>query len=58
MALKIKEGSEIFPFGFGNGSLTDKSEVSQAILEHLKDRFPEDIIEEENKKPKQSKTKE
>ena len=52
MALKIKEGSEIFPFGFGNGSFDDKSEVSQAILEHLKDRFPEDIIEEETKSSK------
>lgn len=56
MALKIKEGTEIFPYGFGGGSFTDKSELSQEILQHLKTRFP-DEIEEVETKTKQSKTK-
>ena len=56
MALKIKEGAEIFPYGFGNGSFNDKSELSQEILIHLKQRFPEEIEEIETK-TKQSKNK-
>lgn len=54
MALKIKEGSEIHPFGFGNGSFNSDSVVSQEVLEYLKQRFPEDIIEEKtnSKQPK------
>jgi HPt (histidine-containing phosphotransfer) domain-containing protein len=56
MALKIKEGVEIFPYGFGNGSFNDKSELSQEILQHLKQRFPEEIEEIETK-TKQSKNK-
>lgn len=43
MALKIKTGSVIEPFGKGHGKFDDQSQVSQAILEHLKERYPDDI---------------
>lgn len=43
MALRIKKGAVIFAYGQQANSFTDQSELSQAILEHLKTRFPDEI---------------
>lgn len=43
MALKIKEGAEIFAYGKGVAPFTSESNLSQPILEHLQSRFPDDI---------------
>ena len=48
--LKIKKGEVIMPYGFGHGSFTDQSEVSQEVLEHLQTRFPDKIENTEVKK--------
>jgi hypothetical protein len=45
MALKIKAGSKIYAYGAACKPFTEDSKLSQAILEHLKSRFPEDIEE-------------
>lgn len=51
--LKIKEGSEIYPYGPQAQPFNSESELSQEILEHLKSRFPDDIEDsEETKKVK------
>lgn len=56
MVLKIKEGSEIWAYGKGAMSFTDKSELSQDILKHLQERFPDHIEEiKESKEEKKSK---
>ena len=56
MALKIKEGSEIWAYGKGSLPFTDKSELSQESLAHLQERFPDHIEEiKEVKEEKKSK---
>jgi len=62
MALRIKEGSEIYAYGKGCAPFTAQSNLSQEILEHLQSRFPEDIeddrtpaAEETSEKPKKKK---
>lgn len=56
MALKIKEGSELYPYGRQLKPFTSETKLSQAILEHLQTRFPEDVVEDkpvkESSKPK------
>ena len=56
MALKIKEGSEIYPYGKVGKCFTSKDDLPQDVLEHLQSRFPDDI-EEVNNINKQSKNK-
>lgn len=56
MALKIKEGSEIYPYGKVGKCFTSKDDLPQDVLEHLQSRFPDDI-EEVNNSNKQSKNK-
>jgi hypothetical protein len=56
MALKIKDGVEIWAYGPGSNPFTSESNLSQDQLEHLKSRFP-DEIEEEEKEVKISKSK-
>jgi hypothetical protein len=48
--LKIKKGAIIYPYGAASGCFTEDSELSQAVLEHLKSRFPESIEDTEVKK--------
>lgn len=55
MALKIKDGVEIWAYGPKSNPFTSESNLSQDQLEHLKQRFPEEI--EEVKETKSSKTK-
>ena len=55
MALKIKDGVEIWAYGPQCNSFTSESELSQEQLEHLVSRFPDDI--EEVKETKSSKSK-
>ena len=43
--LAIKEGVEIHAYGKSDNPFTSKTELSQAILEHLQTRFPDEIIE-------------
>ena len=45
MALKIKEGSSIDAYGANSIPFTSETPVSQAVLEHLQTRFPNDIEE-------------
>lgn len=52
--LKIKKGEVITPYGHTAGSFTDESDLSQAILEHLQTRFPDQI--EDSKKGKANNT--
>ena len=56
MALKIKDGVEIWAYGPKSNPFTSKSNLTQDQLEHLKNRFPNDI-EEEEKEVKISKSK-
>lgn len=56
MALKIKDGVEIWAYGPSSNPFTSESNLSQDQLEHLKSRFP-DEIEEEEKEVKISKSK-
>jgi hypothetical protein len=56
MALKIKDGVEIWAYGPGSNPFTSESNLSQEQLEHLQTRFP-DEIEETEKKSLKSKTK-
>lgn len=55
MALKIKDGVEIWAYGPKSNPFTSESNLSQEQLEHLKQRFPDEI--EEVKETKSSKTK-
>lgn len=55
MALKIKEGSELFPYGKHLKPFTSESVLSQPILEHLQTKYPEDV--EEIKEQKDEKKK-
>lgn len=55
MALKIKDGVEIWAYGPKSNPFTSESNLSQDQLEHLKQRFPDEI--EEIKETKSSKTK-
>jgi hypothetical protein len=58
MALKIKEGSELFPYGKQLKPFTSASVLSQEILEHLQVRFPDEIEEvKEVKEPKKKSEK-
>ena len=56
MALKIKDGAEIYPYGKTGKCFTSKDNLPQDILEHLQSRFPEEI-EEVNNNNKQTKPK-
>jgi hypothetical protein len=56
MALKIKDGVEIWAYGPASNPFTSDSKLSQEQLEHLQKRFP-DQIEETEKKSLKSKTK-
>jgi hypothetical protein len=55
MALKIKDGVEIWAYGPNANPFTSDSALSQEQLEHLQTRFPDEI--EEIKETKSSKTK-
>lgn len=59
MALKIKDGIEIWAYGKGSNPFTSESQLSQEQLEHLQQRFPDDIEEtdQQEKKSLKSKTK-
>lgn len=53
MALKIKKGEKIQAYGAGSKVFDENSQLSQAVLEHLKSRFPDQIEEiKENKEQK------
>ena len=54
MALKIKSGVKIQAYGAGCKEFDENSNLSQAVLEHLKSRFPDKIeeIKEQKKEPK------
>lgn len=55
MALKIKDGVEIWAYGPSSNPFTSESNLSQEQLEHLKSRFPDEV--EEIKETKSSKIK-
>jgi hypothetical protein len=58
MALKIKDGIEIWAYGPASNPFTSESILSQEQLEHLQTRFPDQIEEvETEKKISKSKTK-
>ena len=59
MALKIKDGIEIWAYGKASNPFTSESQLSQEQLEHLQQRFPDDIEEtdQQEKKSLKSKTK-
>jgi hypothetical protein len=58
MALKIKDGIEIWAYGPASNPFTSESNLSQEQLEHLQTRFPDQIEEvETEKKTLKSKTK-
>lgn len=58
MALKIKDGIEIWAYGPASNPFTSESNLSQEQLEHLQTRFPDEIEEvETEKKILKSKTK-
>ena len=58
MALKIKDGIEIWAYGPASNPFTPESNLSQEQLEHLQTRFPDQIEEvETEKKISKSKTK-
>jgi hypothetical protein len=58
MALKIKDGVEIWAYGPASNPFTSDSKLSQEQLEHLQKRFPDQIEEvETEKKISKSKTK-
>jgi len=58
MALKIKDGIEIWAYGPASNPFTSESNLSQEQLEHLQTRFPDQIEEAETeKKISKSKTK-
>jgi len=43
MKLKIKEGSSIQPYGGNTMAFTSESDLTQDVLEHLKESYPDDI---------------
>ena len=51
MAFKIKEGVTIAPYGANYASFTSESELSQDVLAHLAESYPDDVIDEETGKP-------
>ena len=57
MALKIKDGAEIWAYGHKSNPFTPESELSQEQLEHLKSRFPDEIEEVEQTEKKSLKSK-
>jgi hypothetical protein len=58
MALKIKDGVEIWAYGPKSNPFTSESNLSQEQLEHLQQRFPDEIEETEtDKKISKSKNK-
>jgi hypothetical protein len=57
MALKIKDGVEIWAYGPGSNPFTSESNLSQEQLEHLKSRFPDEIEEVEQTEKKSLKSK-
>jgi hypothetical protein len=59
MALKIKDGVEIWAYGPASNPFTSESNLSQEQLEHLQQRFPDQIeeTEQQEKKSLKSKTK-
>ena len=57
MALKIKDGIEIWAYGPRSNPFTNESNLTQDQLEHLKSRFPDDIEEEKEVKISKSKNK-
>jgi len=57
MALKIKDGVEIWAYGPGSNPFTSESNLSQEQLEHLKSRFPDEIEEVEQAEKKSLKSK-
>jgi hypothetical protein len=59
MALKIKDGIEIWAYGPASNPFTSESNLSQEQLEHLQTRFPDEIeeAEQQEKKTLKSKTK-
>jgi hypothetical protein len=57
MALKIKEGSELWAYGPKSNPFTSESELSQEILEHLQTRFPDDVVEDNKEDKNKSKSK-
>jgi hypothetical protein len=59
MALKIKDGVEIWAYGPSSNPFTSESNLSQEQLDHLKSRFPDEIeeVEQADKKSLKSKNK-
>lgn len=57
MALKIKDGVEIWAYGPQANPFTNESKLSQDQLEHLKSRFPNDIEDDKEGKISKSKNK-
>lgn len=57
MALKIKEGAELYPYGERCKPFTSESELSQEVLEHLQTRYPDEIIDDEAESKKKKQTK-
>ena len=57
MALKIKDGIEIWAYGPASNPFTSESVLSQEQLEHLKSRFPDEIEESEQAEKKSLKNK-
>jgi hypothetical protein len=57
MALKIKDGVEIWAYGPGSNPFTSESNLSQEQLEHLRSRFPDEIEEVDQAEKKSLKSK-
>ena len=57
MAFKIKEGVTIAPYGANYASFTSESELSQDVLAHLAESYPDDVIDEATDKTDKKKTK-
>lgn len=57
MALKIKDGVEIWAYGPKSNPFTSESNLTQDQLEHLKTRFPDEIEEDKEVKISKSKNK-
>jgi hypothetical protein len=57
MALKIKDGVEIWAYGPASNPFTSESNLSQEQLEHLQTRFPDEIEETEQSEKKSLKSK-
>lgn len=57
MALKIKDGVNIWAYGPKANPFNSESKLTQDQLEHLKSRFPNDIEEDKEVKVSKSKNK-